>query len=137
MDVLGSPLYSLGFEFHEPTSTSLVNGTNTVYFHDSSFTISLFSGSSFVDSVVFSPANDELVFFGFTSDVSFDSLSIIESASGLKAAEGNYDRNIDNEVYGQFYGSTSLVAAVPEPSILALMGFGLAMVFTRRRKTIA
>jgi len=120
-------LFSIGFDFHEPTATfssggnTRIDTTNTSQFHESLFTVSLFDGASLVDSVVYSPLNDQLTFFGLTTNVAFNKLSIIESAGG-SFSSNVYDVNIDNEFYGQFYGSAT---AVPAPSALALMSIGL------------
>ena len=133
---LADPAFALGFDFHEPSVTGTsTNGTNTPYFHDSTFTIELLLGSSLVDTTLFTPNNDELVFFGVVSDMAFDTVRIFEDAGGLVSGYP-HDINNDNEFYGQFYAST--IAPVPEPSIYALFGIGLiGLGLARRRKVQA
>ncbi len=136
IESLGGALFSLGFDFYEPSRTyaqagnTHIDSTNTSIAYNSEYTVSLFNGAALVASVLFSPVDDQLAFFGVSSLQTFDKVSIIESASGI--AVGAYDANIDNEFYGQFYGSST---AVTEPSILALLGVGLlsTAVAVRRR----
>lgn len=132
-----SPVTSFGFEIHEPSRTrQLIDGTNTPFFHDSTFTISLFQGASLVDQAMLQPANDVLVFFGLETDMAFDRVSITEDLAGSTYISGNasVDMSNDNEFFGEFLiGSVS--STVPEPtSALTFCLVALSTVFVRRAR---
>ena len=65
----------------------------------------------------YSPLNGQLSFFDLTTNTAFNKLSIIDSACGSFSSNVYYV-NIENEFYGQFYGSATAVAAL---SVLAFM----------------
>lgn len=109
---IGSPVYSFGFQFHEPTSTGAIDGCNTTCV-DSLFNVYLYSGGSggtLIGSTSFNAPNDILAFFGVWTDTAFDYVKIVENSGG------------DNEFYGQFYTGTH---SVPEPGTLTLLGVAL------------
>lgn len=129
---LGHSVTSFGFDFHEPSATGqLTDGTNTPHFHDSSFTIELFDGATLVDTTVFDPANDTLLFFGLTTDSGFDSVRITEDLAGITYS-GGIDISNDNEFFGEFYAAP--VTTVPEPGMLVLFAVGLAGLALRQSR---
>ncbi len=90
---LGGNVFSLGFEFVEP-ETDWGRNAPTIPFTDSTFTVSLFSGVSAVDSFTFNAPNDQAAFVGVWSTAAqgFDSIQIRETTGG-----------IGNELFGEFY----------------------------------
>ncbi|MEJ2330085.1 MAG: PEP-CTERM sorting domain-containing protein [Gammaproteobacteria bacterium] len=110
---------AFGFYFHEPAlSTGQLDGCNTTCV-DSTFDIEFYLGGVLVDSVLFAPADDLLLFGGIILDEVFDEVRFNEIVG-----------TNDNEFFGEMY-----IARVPEPGTLALLGIGLAaMGFARRKK---
>src|SRR5688572_6509586 len=95
---LAHPTRALGFDFVEPDVINLdaapVGGCGSTCF-DSSFTVTLKSGGSVVETTTFNAANGVPAFVGITSDVPFDRVEIRENSSSG-----------DNEYFGQFYLGT-------------------------------
>jgi len=117
---LGGNVFSLGFDFVEP---ELDWGRNTtVPFTDSTFTVSLFSGASAVDSFTFNAPNDQAAFVGVWSTAAqgFDSVQIRETTGG-----------IGNELFGEFYVGSE---PVPVPGAVLLGMLGLSVVGVKLRK---
>lgn len=109
---------AFGFYFHEPSTDNVqLDGCNATCF-DSTFTISFSLSGSAIDSVSFSPADDQLLFMGIVLDEAFDTVSFTETTGG-----------IDNEFFGEMF-----IAKVPEPSTFALLFIGIAGLLLARRK---
>jgi len=107
---LSGNVHSLGFEFVEPQTDPMVNGP----FEDSTFTVTLLSGATTVDSFSFNVPNDQAAFVGVWSSPSqgFDALQIRETTGG-----------IGNEFFGDFYMGTQPVP-VPGAVLLGMLGLG-------------
>jgi hypothetical protein len=118
---LAASVYALGFDFVEPELDPLVFAS----FFDSTFTVTLLSGSTNVGSFTFNAPNDQAAFVGVWSSVSFTGVRIRETNGG-----------IDNEFYGQFYTGNPPLQPVPEPETYAMLlaGLGLLGVVARRRR---
>ncbi len=85
---LAAPVFSLGFQFVDPTDAP-----------DSTFDITLYSGGAggtFVNSFNFESPKDVLHFGGFVSDTAFDYVEIREIGG-----------DSGNEYFGQFYTGTT------------------------------
>lgn len=117
------PIFSFGFDFHEPSNSASVQDGCFAPCVDSTFTVTLRAGAALVDSFLFNRPEDVLAFVGVASTVAFDRIEIRETTGG-----------IDDEFFGNFLiGRTP----VPEPATIALLGFGLlALGFARRRNPI-
>lgn len=108
--------YSFGFDFVEPKLETTINGP----FVDSTFAVSLYLGSTLVDSFTFERPNDQATFVGVwtTSDAGFDNVKIRETVGG-----------IGNEFFGNFYVGAR---PIPEPwsvavwGLLGVLGLGAA-----------
>ncbi len=85
---LSIPTYAIGFDFVEPENDPNVNGD----FVDSTFTVTLLRGSTFIDSFTFNAPNDVAAFAGYWADGAFDRIEIRETIGGN-----------ENEFFGQFY----------------------------------
>ncbi|MEE4382734.1 MAG: PEP-CTERM sorting domain-containing protein [Pseudomonadales bacterium] len=131
---LAEGVNAFGFDFHEPSTTGLAtDGTNTPFFHDSVFTITLFEGAIEIASTTFDPEDDVLLFFGLTSTASFDRVQITESLAGDTYTVGgrSVDKSNDNEFFGEFYAGT---VSVPEPTTTFLLGLGALLLGGRRAR---
>lgn len=84
-------------------------------------TIELYDDSATMLGSVLSPSNSG--FFGFTSDIAISMVKILPG----EYAPGSYDRFFIDDLRANG-------VSVPEPSLLALMGVGLAGMFMVRRK---
>lgn len=120
--VTAAPVYSLGFDFVEPNLDPNVNAA----FIDSTFTVTLLNGTTFVDSYSFNAPNDTTAFEGVSSTIPFNSVQIRETTGSS-----------ENEFFGQIYTS---VAPAPEPGTWATIGTGMAGMAAaaccRRRRAI-
>jgi len=115
-----SPLFSFGFDFHEPStaSPSFPDTCNATCF-ESTFRITLLDGLIPVGFEEFSKPNDALTFVGVWSSDPFDRIEIRETTG-----------NIDNEFFGNFLTGNR---PLPEPTTLTLLGVGLVGLVLRRR----
>ena len=122
---LGGEVHSFGFEFVEPENDMNLSGWgkhDPTYFVDSTFTVSLFSGATPVDSFTYNAPNDQAAFVGVWSTAAqgFDKVEIRETTGG-----------IGNEFFGEFYVGTE---PVPVPGAVLLGMIGLGAVGVKLRK---
>jgi len=118
---LGGEVHSFGFEFvephYDPYLYSLTTNYSTPgYFTDSTFTVTLRSGTANVDSFTFNGPDDQAVFVGVWTypDQGFDNVQIRETIGGIY-----------NEFFGEFYVGTQPVP-VPAAVLLGILGLGVA-----------
>jgi hypothetical protein len=111
--LFASPVHSAGFDFHEPTASSLIDGCNLAHCVNSSFELQLYNGSTAVAVLAWTPPKNQATFWGVSSSVAFNRLLVRETVG-----------SDDNEFYGQFY--TGSTAPVPEPSSWMLWAAGVA-----------
>jgi hypothetical protein len=119
------PLFSFGFDFHEPSNTTppgpqFPDTCNTATCTDSTFQVTLLSGGAFVDVFAFNGPDDVLGFVGVSSTAAFDRIEIRELTN-----------TIDNEFFGNFVTGGRVRA--PEPGTLALLALGFAALAARKR----
>ncbi len=110
------PLFSFGFDFHEPENDPEVSGA----FIESEFEVTLRNSGAFVNAFTFERPNDSLQFVGVLSNQPFDRVEIREIAGG-----------IENEFFGNFVAGTT---AVPEPSTLGAIFATLLTLVVRRKQ---
>ena len=109
----GSPVYSYGFDFHEP---QLDFGTFAPPI-DSTFSVQLLEGGLPIGSFIYNAPDDTAAFVGVWSDTMFDRIEIREISGG-----------IDNEFFGQSYsGSVALPESVPGPLPILIMPAALRL----------
>ncbi|MBL8223900.1 MAG: VPLPA-CTERM sorting domain-containing protein [Chromatiales bacterium] len=118
-----APVYAAGFDMVEPGSSTLaVDGCNLPCV-DSTFTVSLRSGGTLVDSFTFNAPNDGLAFVGVWSTSPFDRVEIRETVG-----------TDDNEFWGRFYtGTNPAVIPVPAAGWLLATGLGVLGAASKRR----
>jgi hypothetical protein len=110
---LAGPVFSLGFDFAEPTSTAECRAPC----FDSTFMVTLKQGGTVVDNFSFNAPNNVAAFVGVWSDMPFNRVELRDTTA-----------TIDDEFFGQFYtGLTPLSTPIPEPTTVALMLSGVAL----------
>jgi len=108
---LATPVFSFGFQFHEPTCNNRNDGNNcglgalgqvelgtdrpSVETTDSIFTVTLKNGVNTVASFQFNAPDDVLAFVGVQSDMAFDRVEIREIVGGQ-----------EDEHFGEFFTGT-------------------------------
>jgi len=118
-----TPLYSFGFDFHEPTAPrppAFPDTCNLPTCVDSTFQLRLLSGMTTVALYEFTRPKDSLEFVGIWTSDPFDRIEIRETVG-----------TADNEFFGNFTIGTT---PAPEPVSLALFGIGLTGLALARRK---
>jgi hypothetical protein len=123
---LAAPVYSLGFDFHEPTKhTNNYPDDCFATCFDSTFEVTLLSGGVAIPgaSFTYNATDDVLAFVGVWTDFAFDGARIIDVTN-----------TIDDEYWGEFYTGTRS-AATPEPGTLLVLvsALGAARLLRRRR----
>jgi len=109
---LAAPVFSLGFQFHEPTCNNKNDGNNCGTGAlgqveigtdvpagaevDSTFTVTLKNGAATVATFSFNAPDDVFAFVGVHSDMAFDKVEIRETIGG-----------IDDENFGEFFTGTT------------------------------
>ena len=85
-----APVEAFGFDFVEPRFDPNINAP----FVDSTFTVSLISANTVIDSFTFNAPDDTAFFVGALANQSFDQVRIDETVGGG-----------ENEFFGQFYST--------------------------------
>jgi hypothetical protein len=108
-------IYAFGFTLYEPTSSATLNGCNATCF-ESTFTVTLLSGSTTLGTFTVQPADNQFNFYGFWSSDPITSVQIRDTTG-----------TIDNEFFGQFYTGTTALSTTPapEPASFLLLATGL------------
>lgn len=122
----GTPLYSFGFDFHEPRAPRPPAFPDTCNFLpcvDSTFELTLLDGAMTVAVHEFTRPKDSLEFVGIWTSNPFNRIEIRETTG-----------TADNEFFGNFTTGTT---PAPEPASLALLGAGLVAMAASRRKYTA
>ena len=119
------PLYSFGFDFHEPNVPSPVSPDtcNDTCF-DSTFEVTLVRAGLAINSFSFNRPDASLEFVGVISRQAFDRVRIREIIGG-----------IDNEFFGNFLVGREPVN-VPEPGTLLLLSAGLLGMYRVARQPL-
>jgi hypothetical protein len=119
--VLASDVYSIGFEFVEPSCTiqdagnlcpnsDIGSNVDTVDTIDSEFEVTLKDDGTTIAQFTFNAPDDQAAFVGVWSNDPFDSVEIRETTGGN-----------DNEYYGEFYtGDTPIQAVCSEENDLEI-----------------
>ena len=139
---LSSTVYSFGIDLAEPETDPNINAP----FIDSTFTVTIKNGGSFVDSFTVNPPNDVAAFLGIWTDVPFDRVEIRETTGGV----GNeffgevFTNNIPNRPVGgellPIDNTALLLAGIQSsaiwmlPALAGIAGAGLYLVKTRMNK---
>jgi len=116
---LTAPVFSFGFQFHEPTCNNTNTGNNcglgvlgqveigtavtTGNEVDSTFTVTLKNGVNTVASFQFNAPDDVASFVGVQSDMSFDKVEIRETVGGD-----------EDEHFGEFFTGTVPIELISE-----------------------
>lgn len=121
-----APVFAFGFDFVEPSIAG--SGTGTCFVRpctDSTFSVTLKSGTTAIDSFQFNVADDIAGFVGVWSSLAFNAVEVRETSGG-----------IDDEFFGQvFTGNVAPVpTAVPVPAALPLLGSALGLLGWMRRR---
>jgi hypothetical protein len=119
---LALPVFSMGFDFHEPSPSSvLTDGCNAPCF-DSTFQVTLLSGGVAIPGATFffNAPDATLAFVGVWTDFAFDGARIVDATN-----------TIDNEFFGEVYTGND---PVPEPGTLLLLATGMAGLGWRSRR---
>jgi hypothetical protein len=120
-DVTSSvPLYSFGFDFHEPSVPVGLPDSCDAPCSDSTFQITLLNGVTPVGSHTFNGPDAALFFVGVWSSDAFNRIEIRDTTN-----------TIDDEFFGNFLTGDR---PLPEPTTLALFGVGLLGLAMRRRR---
>lgn len=110
-------LYAFGFKMFQPSNAAPTSPTNPVacYFTCDAgmFSVSLFNGSTLVDSFSFTPVYDTVEFHGYAGTAAFNRIRIEDTL-----------KTIDDEYFSTYRYSTS-PAAAPEPAAVSLILVGL------------
>ena len=116
-----APTYAFGLTFYEPTSSAQLNGCNTTC-TDSTFLVTLYSGSTVLGAYTVAPTDIAFTFRGFWSSDPITSVTLRETGG------------TDHEFFGRFYTGAT---AVPLPAALWLLIPGLAGLGFRGRRRAA
>lgn len=105
-----TPVYAMGFDLVEPNLTMPAYGGTPV---DSTYQVTLFSGTALVGRFNFNAPDDVLAFVGVRSAAAFDRATIIDVT---KDASGDPSPFIDDDEYfGQFYTAATPSGALSGP----------------------
>lgn len=110
---IASPVYSFGFYFHEPSLPgSGTDKCDVAQCIDSTFRITLKSGSTVVGSFEFNATDDAAFFVGMLTDVPFSRVEIRDLGG-----------SVDDEFFGQFFlGSERKDSALGSRSVTVTSG---------------